>query len=241
MVDLGKDDNQFMRQCLGLSHQKKTKSQVGRGPDDVFRVLEKSQPELSACLREKTSKPVVAGAEKLPQPTFVVRGSVLASGELKRLTWQEPSPKQKSCFESVLKKVTFAAQTGGDATDFSAKLQIVAPSQAKFIKTGVSILNMPKVSMEAKWRAYNRGQLPIRRCYDKALQTAGRLSGRVGVRVRVVPNGKVSAVEILEDTVNNQKLTGCLTNVIQKWRFPAYGGKQSVHLHYPFIFSNEVQ
>ena len=77
----------------------------------------------------------------------------------------------------------------------------------------------------------------IKRCYDKALLANPTLKGKVAVTFMINENGRVSNLDILEDTLKDPEVIKCIKKVIGGMRFPKPdGGPASVT--FPFVFNN---
>lgn len=75
----------------------------------------------------------------------------------------------------------------------------------------------------------------IRNCYEQVLKYDNNISGRFYVEITVGLEGAVSHVSVLEDTVSNSDLTGCISAKINRWRFPPPTGGE-FKFSYPFNF-----
>jgi len=58
----------------------------------------------------------------------------------------------------------------------------------------------------------------IQDCYKQVIKNTPDLKGKVGVRISVNPQGSVELVEIIESTINNDKMLRCIVNRIRRWR-----------------------
>ncbi len=80
----------------------------------------------------------------------------------------------------------------------------------------------------------NRGD--IRECYDRVLEHAPHLRGKVTVRFIINADGSVREPSAIQNTVGDEGLAQCIASKMTAWRFPpvAYGG--AVVVTYPFLF-----
>ena len=85
-------------------------------------------------------------------------------------------------------------------------------------------------------KVVNRKSRSIRYCYEKELQRARGLKGKVKLVWVIGMDGKVESVNASQDTVKNSRMTSCLKRQVKRWRFnKPKGGKCKIA--YPFIFT----
>jgi outer membrane biosynthesis protein TonB len=75
----------------------------------------------------------------------------------------------------------------------------------------------------------------IKACYDRALKRNPNLSGKVVIRWTITPAGTVSGVEVDQDSMGDNEVSGCIKGHIARWRFPAPSGG-AVEVSFPFVF-----
>lgn len=76
---------------------------------------------------------------------------------------------------------------------------------------------------------------PIRFCYERELKLNPNLQGSIKVRLTIQANGRVSKVDIIDDTVGNTNLARCVQGRIRAWRFkPVPSGTSIVNITLPF-------
>jgi len=86
-------------------------------------------------------------------------------------------------------------------------------------------------------RIIRRKVAQIRYCYERALRRAGPgLQGRVVLRWKIGPSGRVESVAITQDTLNDSQVSTCIRAKIAQWRFPAPRDGGSCVVSYPFVF-----
>ncbi len=85
----------------------------------------------------------------------------------------------------------------------------------------------------------NRAQ--IRDCYEKRLESAPNLQGKVAIKFVIADDGQVKTSSVHDSTVGDAELEGCVATRVGTWRFPAPRGGGIVVVTYPFTFkaSNE--
>jgi len=69
----------------------------------------------------------------------------------------------------------------------------------------------------------NRHRPAITDCYKSALRESPKLRGKIEVRMAVDPEGRVSWVEMINSTLNNENLESCIVNRISQWNDFGFG------------------
>ncbi len=85
-------------------------------------------------------------------------------------------------------------------------------------------------------RVVNARTNAIQHCYERQLQTNPELAGSLTANWRIELDGSVSNVMMVESTVNNAQVEGCITRVIERMRFEEPDGGMC-DINYPFVFS----
>ncbi len=80
----------------------------------------------------------------------------------------------------------------------------------------------------------NMGQ--IRFCYEQGLQLDASLSGRVGVKFVIGPNGQIKVADVENTTLNSKQIEDCILLRLRSWKFPLPDGGVDVKVSYPFSF-----
>jgi hypothetical protein len=75
----------------------------------------------------------------------------------------------------------------------------------------------------------------IQGCYERELKRNTSLRGKVTVRFTIGDSGKVSDVEIEENTIGNDAVVSCIKTTVRLWVFPIKGNECPVA--YPFLFA----
>ena len=65
-----------------------------------------------------------------------------------------------------------------------------------------------------------RGLPAIRACYERQLRRSPRLGGKIALRFRIDPLGRVGQVAIDQDTVDHPLVSSCILRSAARWRFP---------------------
>lgn len=91
------------------------------------------------------------------------------------------------------------------------------------------------IDQDAVRRAIEKYMSKIRYCYEKALLSKPSMAGALRVEWKVNPGGRASGVKVVQSSLNDASLHGCVSNVIATIPFPnPKGGPASVG--YPFDF-----
>lgn len=82
-----------------------------------------------------------------------------------------------------------------------------------------------------------RKNLPrFKYCYEVALKTNPKLSGKVAVHFTIGPTGEVAKASIRSDTLRELSVAACLVKVMRTLRFPPPKHGGVVVVTYPFLF-----
>jgi hypothetical protein len=73
----------------------------------------------------------------------------------------------------------------------------------------------------------------VRYCYERALQRQPALQGRVGIRFRIAPDGRVQQSEAASSTVADPAVGRCIADAVRRFTFPATG-RGITEVNYPF-------
>lgn len=93
---------------------------------------------------------------------------------------------------------------------------------------------------EAIQSVVHKNRDAIRSCYEFAVAKNPKLSGTIVVAFKIGETGATSGVEISEATLTDEQVQQCVVAAISKWSFPAPTGG-SVHVHYPFLFTQQTR
>jgi TonB family protein len=72
----------------------------------------------------------------------------------------------------------------------------------------------------------NKHQDAIIDCYKRVARLNPNLKGSITVQFTIEPNGRVSAVRVIQSTLNNTKVESCITRRIRSWRFQPIDPKE---------------
>jgi hypothetical protein len=73
-------------------------------------------------------------------------------------------------------------------------------------------------------------------CYERALLHNPSLQGKVVLRMAIGAGGRVSDLDIEEDTVGSEAVTACMSTMVKRWVFPV-SPKEAIPVSVPFIFA----
>jgi hypothetical protein len=73
----------------------------------------------------------------------------------------------------------------------------------------------------------------VRACYESGLKRNPNIGGKLSVRFAISTVGKVTSVDIENDSMHDDDVASCVKGKIQMWRFPPGQGGDVV---YPFVF-----
>ncbi len=72
----------------------------------------------------------------------------------------------------------------------------------------------------------NKHQDAIIDCYKRVARLNPNLKGSITVQFTIEPNGRVSAVRVIQSTLNNTKVESCIKRRIRAWRFDPIDPKE---------------
>lgn len=102
------------------------------------------------------------------------------------------------------------------------------------IKSG-KVLIRGSLSKDIIRRVIQKHINQVRYCYEKRLQVAPGLFGKVGTKFVIDAMGSVSSAQVVDSTLNDREVERCITNKIRTWRFPQPKGGGIVEVKYPFL------
>ena len=93
------------------------------------------------------------------------------------------------------------------------------------------------LSKEDVYRVVKANRRQLKNCYQRALITNKRLSGRVTLRWIISPVGPVLRVSKVTSTTQSNQLDSCVQGVVRRMMFPKAPNGQRTIVIYPFVFS----
>lgn len=83
-----------------------------------------------------------------------------------------------------------------------------------------------------------RQRMPgLQACYEKALRSNPTLKGKITYTITINPQGRVTEVEVEEDTVNDASVKSCTIAKIKDWRFFSEGAEDSSEVTFGVSFT----
>jgi hypothetical protein len=101
-------------------------------------------------------------------------------------------------------------------------------------KTDDVVGDVDKKSVSATIRRRMPG---LEACYEKALRSNSSLSGKMTYTITINPSGRVTDVDIEEDTVGDASVRSCTTAKIKGWRFISEGAEESAEVTFSVSFT----
>jgi hypothetical protein len=83
----------------------------------------------------------------------------------------------------------------------------------------------------------NKHRLAITDCYKRLLRGNPNLKGKVEVRFAIDPDGRVSWVEIVDTTIDDESLRNCMMSRIRNWNDFGYGDPTAPDEIYRQVFT----
>ena len=132
--------------------------------------------------------------------------------------------------ESALRTSTErrAVSTGTKAPEVAVRGSVVARDAEETFGTGSLDQSQIKSVVTRRMGAING-------CYEKQLKRNPKLAGKVRVQFTILESGRVSDVQIVEDTLGDSEVARCMTARMGGWRFPPPAGG-TITVRFPFIF-----
>jgi hypothetical protein len=84
-------------------------------------------------------------------------------------------------------------------------------------------------------RYVKRNLRAIQSCYERELKRNVSLKGKLVVRFTIGPSGRITEIDIDENSLGNDAVVACIKNTIRMWMFPIKDNECPVA--YPFVFA----
>lgn len=101
-------------------------------------------------------------------------------------------------------------------------------------KTGDVFGDVDKKAVSATIRRRMPG---LQACYEKALRSNPQLKGKMEYTITINPSGRVTQVDIEQDTVGDSSVRTCTVGKIKGWRFFAEGAEESSEVTFSVNFT----
>ncbi len=131
------------------------------------------------------------------------------------------------------------ADIGDLATDGAGKVDRGARETARVrggIEQGAIEADTATVDAEQIGRFIRARQQAIQACYETELRRNPQLRGRLLVNIVISTNGRVRAVDFIEDSVRSSSVNNCVRSRIRTWQFPVRPPEETA-VTVPFIFA----
>ncbi len=90
------------------------------------------------------------------------------------------------------------------------------------------------LSQEAVAKVVKQNSASVRLCYQQSLKGSKHLRGKLEIKLRVEPSGRVSKTEVQTSLFKGTRLAQCISRKIRKWTFPKSRGSAQEFL-VPFV------
>jgi len=87
-------------------------------------------------------------------------------------------------------------------------------------------------------RVIKRNLPQIRYCYERELKLNPKLNGKVVSHFTIGKTGSVIQSNIMENTLQGNSVSTCISRRISRWVFPKPRGGGMVRVKYPFLFQS---
>ena len=85
---------------------------------------------------------------------------------------------------------------------------------------------------------FSRRKGAIKYCYEKSLKVNPKLRGKVTIRFTIGPAGRITKIDVAENSTGDSSIAQCIVGKVKGWRFePPQGG--SVTFSYPFLLDTK--
>jgi Ca-activated chloride channel family protein len=91
------------------------------------------------------------------------------------------------------------------------------------------------MSREVIRRVIRRHVNEVRFCYEQELAQRPDLAGRVTIAFVIGPTGSVQSASVMNTTLNDARVEGCIAQAVRRWTFPSPEGGGIVAVNYPFV------
>lgn len=110
-------------------------------------------------------------------------------------------------------------------------------SPVPHIRTGEADVR-GSLSREVIRRVIRRHINEVRFCYEQELAQRPDLAGRVTVSFIISATGAVQTASVMNTTLSNARVEGCVVQAVRRWTFPAPDGGGVVGVNYPFVLDS---
>ncbi len=93
------------------------------------------------------------------------------------------------------------------------------------------------VDKKAVQATIRRRTSALKVCYEKALRTQPGLKGKITYTIAISTVGRVTKVDIEEDSLGDASVRSCTKAKIKGWRFPTAGAEESADVTFSVVYS----
>lgn len=104
------------------------------------------------------------------------------------------------------------------------------------VKSPTESFGTGDLDLKAVTQVVRRRTSAVKGCYEKQLKRTPDLAGKVKIQFTILESGRVSEVEVRENTTGNDDVGQCIIARVKRWRFPKPQGG-SVTVSFPFVFA----
>ena len=97
------------------------------------------------------------------------------------------------------------------------------------------VVDQANLTQEAVATVVRQNSMSVRFCYQQSLKGSKNLRGKLQIKLRVEPSGRVSRTEIETSQFKGTTLAKCIRDKVRKWTFPKSKGEAKEFL-VPFVF-----
>lgn len=122
-----------------------------------------------------------------------------------------------------------------DAKDAGSEIKIRANVRDGSVSGQAGTGQIDKSSVA---RVFSRRKGAIKYCYEKSLKVNPELRGKVTIRFTIGPAGRITDIDVTENSTNDSSVAQCIVSKVKGWKFePPQGG--SVTFSYPFLLDTK--
>lgn len=118
---------------------------------------------------------------------------------------------------------------GGDGGEVEVRANVSSGSLGG--KQGLGSVDKQKVK-----RVFSRRKQAVQYCYEKALKVDENLKGKVVLRFTIGTAGRITSIDVEQNTTGDSSVSDCIKGKVRTWRFPPPEGG-SVTFTFPFVLA----
>ena len=96
------------------------------------------------------------------------------------------------------------------------------------------VVDQSTLTQDSVARVVKQNSMSVRFCYQQSLKGSKNLRGKLQIKLRVAPSGKVTRTEVKTSQFKGTTLARCISDKIRKWSFPRFEGEPKEFL-VPFV------